>query len=274
MKSLIEVVNLTINHLKESGISSPKREGEDLVSLALGLKRLDLYLQHDRPLTDPEIAQVRSYLQRRAKGEPLAYVHGSIDFLGLTIQVNKNVLIPRVETEVWASELQGQNKVIWDVCCGSGAIGLSLKKRFPESHVVLSDISKEALAIARVNMTNNDLKVEIREGDLFAPFLGETCDLIVINPPYIAEADYQKLDLEVKNFEPKLALTSGKTGLEFYERIALESPKYLNPQGELVLEIGYDQEESVKSLFDPGIWKDVKLKRDLSGHPRCLSLKL
>ncbi len=273
MKSLIEVVRLTVSHLQNSGIANAKREGEDLVSYALGLKRLDLYLQHDRPMTDAELLTVRNYLSRRAKGEPLAYVHGEVEFLGLSLEVNSSVLIPRVETEVWVSEISAYPN-IWDICTGSGAIGLSLKKKYPQSTVYLSDISKEALTVARRNAQKNNLTVEVRQGDLFEPFAGMKADLIVINPPYISEEAYQSLDLEVRNFEPKLALVGGLSGLEFYERIAKQAHLFLNKEGELILEIGFDQGESVKALFDPSIWQEIQLKRDLSGHPRCLSLKL
>lgn len=271
MRTLIEVVKLGCDHLAKKGIS--RRDVEDLIALTLGIRRIDLYTQHDRPLIESELDKVRKALERLSKGEPFAYIAGKVDFLGLEITVNRSVLIPRVETEMWASDITENPRVIWDICTGSGAIGLSLKKRFPEACVSISDISDDALSVARINSERNFLKVNILKGDLFEPFQGQKADLITINPPYISKKSYESLDRSVKDYEPFIALVGGETGLEFYERIAKELPFFLNEGGLAFLEIGFDQGDAVKSLFDAKNFESIEIKRDLSGHPRCLSLK-
>ncbi len=271
MKTLIEVAKLCSDHLAKKGVS--KRDAEDLIASVLNLKRIDLYTQHDRPLIESELAKLRHAVERMAKGEPFAYVVGEVDFLGIKIEVTPSVLIPRVETEMWVSEIEGNPNVIWDVCTGSGAIGLSLKKRFPDADVSISDISEDALLIAKKNGDKNFLKVNVLKGNLLEPFKGKKADLITVNPPYISIKDYELLDKGVKDFEPRIALVGGETGLEFYERLAKELPNFLNAGGSAYLEIGFDQGDKVKSLFDTQIFDSIEVKRDLSGHPRCLSLK-
>lgn len=271
MKTLIEVTKLTSEHLAKKGVS--KRDAEDLVASILKLKRIDLYTQHDRPLNNSELDRLRSAIERMSKGEPYAYVVGEVDFLGLTIEVNPAVLIPRVETEMWVSEIKGDPKVIWDVCTGSGAIGLALKKRFSEAEVSISDLSTDALVTAKKNADNNQIVVNILKGDLLEPFKGQKADLITCNPPYISKKDYEGLDRAVKDFEPRMALVGGDTGLEFYERLASDLPNFLNEGASVYLEIGFDQGDRVKSLFDTPFYESVEVKKDLSGHPRCLSLK-
>ena len=271
MKTLIEVTKLSSDHLSKKGVS--KKDAEDLVAAILNLKRIDLYMQHDRPLNDAELDKLRKAIERMSKGEPYAYVIGEVNFLGLKLEVNPSVLIPRVETELWVSEICGNPNIIWDVCTGSGAIGLSLKKRFPDADVSISDISEDALEVAKNNSELNQLKVNVLKGDLFEPFYGKKADLITINPPYISKKDYEGLDRGVKDFEPRMALVGGETGLEFYEKIARVLPVFLNEGAMIYLEIGFDQGDSVKSLFDNQIYDSIEVKRDLSGHPRCLSLK-
>lgn len=271
MRTLIEVTRLASLHLAKKGVS--RRDVEDLIASMLELKRIDLYTQHDRPLTESELSLIRRAIERLSKGEPYAYIVGKVDFLDLEILVNPSVLIPRVETELWVSEITGKPTIIWDICTGSGAIGLSLKKRFPDASVTLSDLSDEALSVAKNNCERNFLDVSLLQGDLFEPFQGKKADLITINPPYISKKSYEGLDTSVKDFEPRMALVAGDTGLEFYERIARELPHFLNAGGQAFLEIGYDQGDVVKSLFDTKIYDSIEIKRDLSGHPRCLSLK-
>jgi len=271
MKTLFEVVKLSADHLAKKGVS--KRDTEDLIAALLGLKRIDLYMQHDRPLTEQELDKLRRGIERMGKGEPFAYIVGEVEFLGLKLEVNPAVLIPRVETEVWVSEIQGSPKVIWDVCTGSGAIGLALKNRFKDSDVTISDLSQEALAVAKLNAERNGLNINILKGDLLDPFRGKKADLVTCNPPYISKKDYEHLDKGVKDFEPRLALLGGESGIEFYERLSKDLPGFLNEGAQVFLEIGFDQEETVKSLFDRNLFDPIEVKRDLSGHPRCLSLK-
>lgn len=273
MRPLLEIVQLSTSHLLKKMIKNAKLEAEYLVAETLGIKRLDLFVQYDRPITENELNQIRVNLEKRAQGMPLSYIIGKHEFLDLQLKVDQRVLIPRPETEVWVERIKEAGPTIWDICTGSGAIGLALKRKFPESDVVLSDIDQGALELAAENALINEVKVKFKLGDLFEPFKGEKADLITINPPYISHNDYLNLEAEVRDHEPKKALVGGATGLEYYERISHELPHFLNPGAEVYLEMGYDQESSVLALFESGPWQKIEVWRDYSGHPRCLFLK-
>lgn len=280
MKTLLEILRLSENYLKERGIERPRREAEDLMAFILESRRLDLYLQFERPITEKELTALREVLKRRAKGEPFSYITGKVAFFGVNCKVTPAVLIPRPETELLVEKvirtlepLDLTGKVLWDVCCGSGCIGLALKKRFPQLHVVLSDYSKEALEVARQNATElgSGLEVEFLQGDLFAPFSGKNCDFFISNPPYISEAEYGRLSREVLN-EPKMALVSGPRGTEFYSRIAQELSTYLSPGGRGWLEIGTGQGALVKNIFESKGWP-CRFECDYAGHDRFFFLE-
>jgi release factor glutamine methyltransferase len=281
MKTLIEVLKLSSDFLQQKGISNPRRQAEDLISDALSLSRIELYTHFERPCTEDELSICRNRLARRAKGEPLQYIHGETEFFNCSIKVTPAVLIPRQETELLVEkivktlELEDlKGKVLWDICTGSGCIGIALKNRFPDLKVILSDISPEAIEVAKENQRNNEVAVECRLGDLFAPFVGEKADFIVANPPYIAEAEYAGLDIEVKNYEPKSALVSGPTGLEFYERFASELPQFLNPSAKAWFETGHAQGEALLALFSGKPWKSVRAEKDWAGYDRFFSLEI
>ena len=190
--------------------------------------------------------------------------------------MNPDVLIPRPETEILVEKiyqtLKNQsldNKTLWDVCCGSGCMGLTLKNRFPNLNVILSDLSEKALKIAMQNA--NDDGALFKQGDLFAPFAGMKCDFFVCNPPYVTEEEHSTLNPGVRDWEPKMALVSGKSGLEFYERIAKNLKNYLNPGGFAWLELGAGQGPGVKSLFEFEGWR-CHYEQDWSGHDRFFYL--
>lgn len=270
MKTIGEVLQHCAAFLERKGVERARREAEDLLSDALGMKRVELYMQHDRPLTEAELTVCRARLVRRARGEPLAYIHGEVEFYGCRIQVTPDVLIPRQETALLAEriaralekeELVG--KSLWDICCGSGCLGISLKKRFPSLHVIVSDVSRLALEIARRNAALNGVEVEFRQGDLLQPFVGQQTHFIVCNPPYVSESDYQQLSPEVRDFEPKQALVAGPDGLDFYRRLAKKLPAFLLPHGHVWLEIGHGQGKALAKLFPSGL-----LQRDWAGLER------
>lgn len=280
MKSILDVLTLSSAYLKDRGIENPRRQAEDLISDALDITRVDLYVNYDRPLTDAELDLCRTRLARRAKGEPLAYIHGEVTFYGCQLLVNKNVLIPRPETEILVdkivSQLTGhdlQGKVLWDICCGSGCLGIALQKRFPDLRVILSDLSPEALAIAKQNAERNEVSAEFRQGDLLEPFKEEKADYFVCNPPYIAEHEFSGLDKEVSQHEPKIALVSGPTGLEIYRRLAHDLPTHLSSKAKGWFEIGYSQGEAVKALFKGAVWTSARIEKDWSGHDRFFFLE-
>lgn len=281
MKSLREVLLHCSTFLESRGVVRSRREAEDLLCDALGMTRIALYMEHDRPLTEPELAVCRQRLLRRAKGEPLAYIQGDVEFQDLRLAVTPDVLIPRQETELLvdlvARELGREGPVpgvLWDVCCGSGCIGLALKRRLPDWTVVLSDISEAALAVARRNAERNEVAVTFRCGDLLQAFGLERADVIVCNPPYISKADYAGLSREVRDFEPELALVGGETGLEFYDRLFRELPPYLTANGRVWMEIGEDQGEALMRLFGGAPWRKSAVIRDWSGKERFFSLEI
>lgn len=280
MKTIRDVIQLSTDYLMKKGISQARYEAEWLLADVLHQNRLQLYLNFDRPLTDSELTLCRERLLRRGLREPLQYIKGEVEFHDLQLKVTKNVLIPRQETEILVSliakELEKstlKDKVLWDLCCGSGCIGISLKKKFPELKIFLSDISQEALLIAKENAQRNGIEVSFLQGNLFEPFLGQKADYIVCNPPYISQSEYENLDPEVREYEPKQALVSGPTGLEIYSLIAQDLKKYLLSQGNLWLEIGYQQADAIGSIFQAKNWDQYKIIQDYSGHNRFIFLE-
>lgn len=276
MRTLIDILKLSSDFLASKGIPNAKIEAQDLIADALGISRMQVYLDHERPLQNEELDLLRRRLARRAEGEPGAYIHGNVEFHGCTLKVSPQVLIPRQETALLVDKIittlenvDLNGKVLWDLCCGSGCIGISLKKRFPQLTVVLSDLSPEALKIARENSVQNNVSVEFLQGDLLAPFSGKKADFIISNPPYISESDWTGLDREVRDFEPRMALVGGNSGLEFYERLSAAVFGYLNPHARLWLEMGTGQGESILTLFKG----KGKVERDWAGHDRFFSLE-
>jgi len=270
MITLLEVIRRSEAFLAEKGIDRARREAEEVIADILGLRRLDLYLQFDRPLLENELFPLRQAIQRRSNREPVAYISGKVLFADLSLHVNSNVLIPRPETEILVEKISQTlqkrelaHKELWDICCGSGCIGLTLKKRFPDLHVTLSDVSEKALEVAKQNAQE---VVCFKQGDLFTPFQGMKCDFFVCNPPYVTESDYRLLTPEVHK-EPKIALVGGIDGLDFYRRIAQNLGNYLNPGGLAWLELGAGQGENVKKIFQDCHWS-CHFESDWSGHDR------
>ena len=209
-------------------------------------------------------------------GYPLQYITNQQYFMGLSFYVDENVLIPQPDTEILVetvikniTELGIKNKFdlgnmkVLDLCTGSGAIAISIKKYLPEVQVFASDISKNALKIAQKNANNNKVKINFIESNMFEN-ISETFDVITSNPPYIKTEEIRKLSKQVQN-EPKLALDGGKDGLDFYKIIAKEGPKHLNKNGVILMEIGYDQGQAVTNLF-----KNSKCIKDYAGNSRVV----
>lgn len=280
MKTVLEILNLSTTFLQKKGFSQPRRQAEELISEMLRMKRLNLYLEFDRPLDENEIERCRSALARRVKGEPLQYIQGEVEFLECRFKVSSAVLIPRQETEILAdriskelTDLPLENKILWDLCCGSGCLGIALKKRFPMLKVFLSDLSASALEVAKENAKLNQVDVEFREGDLLLPFRGEHAHFIVCNPPYLTEQEWEEASSEVRAFEPKMALVGGTSGVDFYEKLAHELKSFLQPKGRVWLEIGYRQGPAVKRIFSEEGWSHFSVEKDWAGHDRFFSLE-
>jgi release factor glutamine methyltransferase len=281
MKNLLDVVRLSSEFLRQKGVKNPLREAQDVISQALGMRRMDLYLDYERPLAEAELSILRNKILRRSKGEPCAYIHGEVEFHDCSIKVSSSVLIPRQETGILVDKMMQTmkgldltDKVLWDVCTGSGCMGIALKKRFPQLQVILSDLSAQALSMARENARKNEVSVEIVQGDLFQPFKGRSFDFLVCNPPYISEADYAVLDPEVRNYEPVLALVGGATGLEMYARLAKDMRMHAKPGSRVWFEIGDGQGVSLVELFKKEGWDRVHVENDWAGRERFFFLEI
>lgn len=240
--------------MKVSTIISWGPDAHDVAAHLLGVKRLELYSLLDKELPEEPF-------KRLQEGEPAAYIIGHVDFFGCFIAVNPHVLIPRQETEQLVAKIVNPRGRLLDLCSGSGAIGLSLKKKYPELEVVLADISEEALAVARSNAKTNEVTVELVQSNFLEGVEG-LFDHIVCNPPYVTEEEWQ--DIDTKDFEPRIAFIGG---LDFYRQLAAKAGFFMKPGGTLWLEIGASQGEAVKALF-AGL--PHRLEKDWAGHDRFL----
>lgn len=271
MKTILEVIDLSTSFLKERGIERPKREAEDLIACALKLRRLDLYLQFERPLTEPELAAIRALIARRAKGEPKDYIIGEISFANVALEVTPAALIPRPETEILVEKIEVSDGKLLDLCTGSGAIAIALKKKYPNLEVTASDLSDAALQLAQKNSAKNNVQITFIKSDLFEN-IKEKFNTIVCNPPYVSLKEYQNLSREV-HFEPKMAFIGGEDGLSFYRRLAQEIKEFLLPGGRAWLEIGSGQGDSVAAIFSAAGF-NVEIEKDWAGLDRfCFLLK-
>ena len=219
-------------------------------------------------------------LDRRAAGEPVQYILGAADFMGLRFEVTPDVLIPRQDTETLAEaaliDLRGRpgGPALLDLCAGSGCVGLSLASLAPDARVTLSDISREALDVVKRNAHALGVRVELRHGDLFAAVGRDRFDVIASNPPYIPRQQLSELQREVR-FEPQLALDGGADGLDFYRRIAQDAGSHLNAGGSIYLEVGVGQAEAVLALLKAHLsCLDAGTIRDLNGIDRVVFAKI
>ena len=254
--------------LAESGCPDPDIDARWMAEDVLGMTRTELKFESERAVPAEALARLDAMLQRRAGGEPVQYILGSADFMGLRFSVDRSVLIPRQDTETLVEAaliaLRGYDAPsALDLCTGSGCIGLSITSLAPHAAVTLSDISRDALEVARRNMRALGVEAELRHGDLFAAVGRARFDLIVSNPPYIPRGELAGLQREVR-YEPALALDGGPDGLDVYRRIAAEAPEHLNPGGSVYLEVGAGEAEAVLALLrervdcaDSGIIKDL-----------------
>lgn len=220
------------------------------------------------------------YLERRERGEPLAYILGYVDFYDLRLDVCSDVLIPRCETEILIDKVVQRVKMkgwktftVLDLCTGSGCLGLAIKSVFPEARVILIDICEKALNIARKNSEKCSLDVELIKGDLLEGYTGPPIDLFLCNPPYITTQEYEELEKDVKDFEPYKALVGGDSGLEMYQKISTHLFSLMKSGGLAAFEIGYKQRGDVERIYSTNPWKLIECEKDWSGHDRFFFLE-
>ena len=275
--TILKVLNWTKEYLAEKGVENSRLEAEWLLSAAIGLDRVGLYVNFEKPLSPDELASFRGMVSRRAKREPLQYILGSQEFMGLEFRVTPEVLIPRHDTETLVQEAvrrAGTAKRVLDIGAGSGCIAVTLAKHLPRAEVSAVDHSDAALAVARENAEQNGVAIRFVSGSLFEPFKGERFDLIVSNPPYIPTADLAGLQPEVRDFEPLGALDGGPDGLDFYRIIVPAAPGQLSPGGWLMVEVGVDQVGPVQELFAHAGFRELFTARDPGGIERVVGGRL
>lgn len=270
-----------IQELKEKNIEEPVLKARLLLCYILGVGKEYLIIYGDTELEIKKEKEYKETIQRLIKGYPLQYITHHQEFMKLDFYVDKNVLIPRADTEVtveevvsYCKEQTNEKARILDLCTGSGAIAISLKKYLPNCDIVGADISKKALEVAKKNAKRNNISnITWIESDLFEHIEGKF-DIIVSNPPYIKTDVISTLEKQVRQ-EPILALDGGEDGIKFYRRIIQQGSNYLKKMGTIFLEIGYDQKQEVLSIIKENKqYKKVKVKKDLAGNDRMIMAKM
>ncbi len=277
MANISEILKKAAEILLRSGIAEPRREANSLLAFALQKDRTFLITRNDYELSGDEEARFQAVLERRARREPLQYITGRQEFYGLDFVVSPDVLIPRPETEMIVENAveilkTRENARFCEIGTGSGCISISILYHAKTASAIGLDVSGKALEITKKNAQNHKLleRLELKVSDVFSALTDEKFDLIVSNPPYIPRPDIEKLQPEVRDFEPLSALTDGAGGLSIIERIESGAPRFLKAEGFLLMEIGFGQAEEVKNLFETKIWERVEILPDLQGIARTV----
>jgi release factor glutamine methyltransferase len=274
--TVLEVLQATTAYFKKRNIESARLNAEHLLAHVLGRKRIELYLEFERELTETELAPLRDLMKRRGEGEPLQHLLGTVEFCGLTFLCDKRAMVPRPETEQLVELLisnfrsQISNSRIVDIGTGSGVIALSLAAKFPEAKILAVDVSDEALALGRENAASLNLsdRVQFLKSRLLENVEG-AFDLIVANLPYISTQERHTLSPEVLH-DPEIALFAGRRGDELVRELIDQAPSRLRPDGILALEIGLDQSEALLSALAEKNYRDICSKNDYNGVKRFL----
>ena len=281
--TVLEAIQRSTEFLAKKGVDSPRLQTELLLAHLLKQPRMRLYLEFERVLTPAEVDGLREFIKRRGQREPLQHIVGSTSFCGFEIVVNRDVLIPRPETEVLAergwtflnqlSTLNAQPSTVLDFGTGSGCLAIALASKCPAAEVYAIDISPEALALARQNAARHGVAERIRflQGDGFAAAPeGAQFDLIISNPPYIPSGEIALLQAEVRDYDPHLALDGGVDGLDYGRRLAAECAPFLKPDGRVMLEFGDGQAEGLREIFQRQLWIVEAVEEDYSHRPRIM----
>jgi len=315
-----KLLNWVTEHLTGKGIDSPRLSAELLLCHVVGLQRIELYTQFDKPVAKQQLDKLHDLVKRAGQNEPIAYLVGKTEFYSLEINVTPDCMVPRPETELLVeraieflrtrpvSSATGRNSTmgntlqkgsisngartgtqfVCDLCTGSGCIAVAIAKNYPDARIIATDICDAALAVAAGNIEKHQLgdRITLLCGDLFDPIMPQLdvnklvpdsdrgFDLIVCNPPYVSTAEYEKLDINVKDYEPKKALFAGIDGLDIYCRIIEKAEEFLKPNAALMLEIGYAQGPAVKELLEQtGAFAEIKIEKDPHNNDRIAIAK-
>lgn len=262
--------------LENAGVLDPELDSWYLLENTCHIKRSEFYLKEEENLSEEQQLHFETAIRERGQRVPLQYILGTQEFMGLSFTVNSNVLIPRQDTETLVEEALTyvtDGMEVLDLCTGSGCIAVSIKKNRPGATVSASDVSKQALLVAKENAKAHGTEVWLIRSDLFENVL-DRYDVIVSNPPYIRTAVIPTLMPEVADFEPVAALDGHEDGLYFYRRIAENAKDYLKENGHLFLEIGNDQGKAVTELLAEAGFREIQVKNDLAGNDRVVSASI
>ncbi|HKP02745.1 MAG TPA: peptide chain release factor N(5)-glutamine methyltransferase [Chthoniobacterales bacterium] len=272
--TVLELLQTTTAYFNKRGVESPRLNAEHLLAHVLGRKRLELYLEFERPLVETELAPLRELVRRRGQGEPLQHLLGTVEFAGQVFLCDKRALVPRPETEhlveLLQSRIENRESKFLDVGTGSGVIALSLAAKFPGAKVTATDVSDDALALAHENAERLGLtdRVTFLKSELLT-YVSDVYDLIVANLPYVAETDRATLSREVRH-DPEIALFGGERGDEIVRKLIEAAPSYLAPGGLLALELGLGQADDLAALMAEKNYHDIEQMRDYGGVTRFL----
>ena len=274
---IASVLNKSVLSLGNQGIANPQLDAEVLLCALLKKGRTFLYSHPGKHLTEKEYEEYQQWIERRKHGEPVAYIVGKREFWSLPFEVSRHVLIPRPETEILVEEVlkacaagRVKNPRILEIGTGCGAISVSLASELKEAYIVATDISREAIAVAMKNAHNNGVENQISFliGDLFQPVSGKF-DIIVSNPPYISEEEYDDLPSEIQKFEPRLALCAGTDGTEYHGAIIREAISYLEKGGALLMEMGAGQKDRIENMLkESHLYDNIVFRADYAGINR------
>ena len=285
---LIDILNLSTGYLAEKQVDNPRLNAELLIGHILNKNRVQLYLNFEQPLTSQEVDRIRLYLKRRAQHEPIQYITGETEFYSLKFNVNHNTLIPRPETEILVEKIieicnikfPRQNKItMLDVGTGCGNIPICIAKYIKNAFIISIDIMPEILKVASENAKKHDVlnQIQFKKVNLFDVNLPgelvENFDIIVSNPPYISQDEMNDLPIEVKSFEPQIALYGGEDELSFYHRILQISHSILKVNGIIGFEMSYGKASQLKKLVRDHGFKDIKIINDLNKIERVIIAK-
>jgi release factor glutamine methyltransferase len=303
--TVLEAIQKSTEFLAKKGVESPRLQTELLLAHLLKLPRMKLYLNFERTLAPAEVDGLREFIKRRGQREPLQHITGSTSFCGLEIAVSRQALVPRPETELLAesgwnflSTFNPQPSTALDFGTGTGCIAIALAVKCLSAKVVATDVSPNALALAKQNAGRHNAaeRIEFLQSDGFAAFQSEgrvtrvpnseietkirdSCnsslrkmefDLIISNPPYIPSAEIATLQPEVRDFDPRAALDGGADGLDFYRKLAAEAKPFLKPGGKIMLEFGDGQADAIRKVFEAEKWIVEAVKEDYSHRARIL----
>lgn len=282
-QTIQNLLNQAGEYLKNKGINSPRLSAELLLCFVLRMQRIELYTHFDKTVTKEQAESLRELVKRAGENEPIAYLTGKTEFYSLELEISPACLIPRPETELLVERaiefLRTRNgkQFVCDLCTGCGCIAVAIAKNFTNAEIIATDISDAALETAVKNIEKNNLRKRIKllQGDLFEPIVPhldmEKFDLIVCNPPYVSAVEYEKLEKNVKDYEPRLALYAGTDGLDVYRKIARRIDAFLKTDGALMLEIGYAQGQAVRKLLEEtGAFSEIGIEKDFHDNDRIV----